>query len=673
MKQQYALGIDAGGTYTDAVLLSHADDDKVVSCAKTFTTPSDPSVGIRAVLSKLDESLFERVSMVSLATTFATNAIVEERGAEAGLILVGYNELPPEIPRHTRMLMVEGGHTVSGEERTPLNLGMVERKLDTFLNGLEAIAVAAFFSVRNPEHEIKVAQLIRSRYKLPVVRGHRLSIRLDALKRATTAWWNARLIPLISNLIDAVRTVLAEMRIQAPFMVVRGDGTLMSAETALERPVDTLLSGPAASILGAKHLSGLKNALIVDMGGTTTDMAVLSGGKVAIDPQGARVGKWKTHVQAAKVRTIGLGGDSFIGVNADKKISVGPRKVIPLSVIAEREPQIIDMLRMVLRALEIGKVNNRSTIPCSFYLRNGAPNSSKHLNFPDYLNQGIVNDLFLSKNFDNWFSISKLESYERDGLLIRSSLTPTDIRIATGRVRFGNKDAADLGLTVFARHMGMTEAAFAETVEEEIQKRLCLEAVTHIGDKNDEALCQVVDRWFKPVLSHKPNGVDLKISVSLNAPIIGVGAPAAAYIPEAFKLLHAECVIPKFYEMSVAVGSVVGIVDYKATGVIRMSESARFSLHTDAGKEDFDLYEDAMLHGRRIIEAIARERMRKDYVKNPLLQFSKNEKKVKTGHGDEVLLEAELCIRATGRPDVMKQTDVQVRSIAHEDCNHCKT
>ena len=328
MKSIYGLGVDAGGTYTDAVILNFKTG-KVEDSRKALTTQPDPSDGIRASLSEMSSDLLGRVSMVSLATTFATNAIVEDRGGEAGLILVGYNELPPEIPRNTSVLMVEGGHTVSGEERARLDLQAVEEKLDTFLDGLDAVAVTGFFSVRNPAHELKVAQFIRDRYDLPVVRGHRLSMRLDALKRATTAWWNARLIPLISNLVKATKKVLSEKGIQAPLMVVRGDGTLMSAETALERPVDTLLSGPAASILGAKYLSGLSDALVVDMGGTTTDMAILKDGNVAIDPQGAKVGKWKTHVEAAKVRTIGVGGDSLIFVNRDRELSVGPPRSIP--------------------------------------------------------------------------------------------------------------------------------------------------------------------------------------------------------------------------------------------------------------------------------------------------------------------------------------------------------
>lgn len=655
MKQKYALGIDAGGTFTDAVLLDYVDG-KVVSRAKALTTPTSPAQAMQAALSKLDSSLLGRVGMVSLATTFATNAIVEDRGAEAGLILIGYNELPPEIPRHTCVLMVAGGHTVSGEEKTPLDLVSVERRLDTFASGLDAVAVAAFFSVRNPEHEEKVAQLIRGRCNLPVVRGHRLSMRLDALKRATTAWWNARLIPLISNLIIASQKVLVENGILAPLMVVRGDGTLMSAATALERPVETLLSGPAASILGAKHLAGLDDALIVDMGGTTTDMAMLSGGKVSLDPQGARVGRWKTHVEAVKVRTIGIGGDSLIWVNSEKKLTVGPRKVVPLSVMADQHHEIVDMLRLVLKYMETRKRPARLGNPCCFYIKSAiAGGHLKQLSV--YLNHGPASEFLIIKESGNVFAGRELELFEQNGLLVRSALTPTDIRVASGRLNFGNREAAIVALDVFSQYLGMTEADLAESVEEEIRKRLCLEAIAYIGDKNDKALCKIVDRWFQPKVGGKSEDVALEVSVSLKAPVIGAGAPAAICLPDTFSRLRTRCVIPEAYDVSVAVGSVVGMVDYTLPGVIRTSDSGRFTLHTDAGKEDIDTKHEAVVRGQRILESIARERMKQDHVSNPLFDFTVKEKKVRTGHGDEILLELELRLRTTGRPDISRQIE----------------
>ena len=289
MSLRYGLGIDAGGTYTDAVILD-LTNGRVAAFAKAFTTRPDPSPGIRNVLARVSQEFLEQVRLTSLATTFATNAIVEGRGADAGLILIGYEERPDGIFPNTRVLRVDGGHTVRGDERKPLDVPKLRENLGRFLDGLEAVAVTSFFSVRNSEHELEAARIIREARDIPVVLGHQLSMRLDAIKRATTAWWNARLIPLVRDLIRATQRVLSEMNISAHLMIVRGDGTLMSVETALERPIDTLLSGPAASILGAKFLSNVDDALVVDMGGTTTDMALLVDGRVAINPEGAQVG-----------------------------------------------------------------------------------------------------------------------------------------------------------------------------------------------------------------------------------------------------------------------------------------------------------------------------------------------------------------------------------------------
>ena len=131
---------------------------------------------------------------------------------------------------------------------------------------------------------------------------------------------------MIDGLIQSTLDVMQAFGLFVPLMIVKGDGTLLAAEQARERPVETILSGPAASIIGGRHLSGCKDALVVDMGGTTTDMAILSGGRVEVDPDGAMVGSWKTHVKAARVRTVGLGGDSIFST-ADGRLeglTVGP-------------------------------------------------------------------------------------------------------------------------------------------------------------------------------------------------------------------------------------------------------------------------------------------------------------------------------------------------------------
>ena len=648
--KKYGLGIDAGGTYTDAVIME-LDTGKVLEYRKSPTTQPDPSQGISSALETIDTRLLRQVSMVSLATTFATNAIVEDRGAEAGIILVGYDDVPQELPKTTRVLMVKGGHTVSGEEKEPLDIDVFEEQLDRFIEGLDAVAVTGFFSVRNPLHEIRVAEIIRKRYRLPVVRGHRLSARLNAIKRATTACWNARLIPLISDLIKAAQIVISDYKIDAPLMMVRGDGTLMSAQTAMDRPVDTLLSGPAASILGTRHLSGLDNALIVDMGGTTTDMASLAGGKVDIDPQGATVGKWKTHVEAAKVRTVGLGGDSLISLNSDRSLIVGPRRAIPLCVFAQKNPEVIGLLEKILRIMDripFGRIH-----PCSFYIQNRSPKETTGPNPADFKDSGLISEYLQFTDTDNWFAADKLKREERRGLLFRSSLTPTDLRVATGQFELGTRKAAQLGLSVFARHVNIEEAELIDAVEETISKKLCLETIAFLEEDKENAFSELIPYWF---YSRIPDSgrVGLDLRVSLTAPVIGAGAPAATCLPKAFKPLGCRCVLPEAYDVSVAVGAVVGMVDRTFKAVIRPGMDGRYILHSEQSRKEFDSIKEAINCGEIVLKSLASDSMSTDYVKEPLFEFNVDEKTAQSKTGEHVYLETLLNLRATGRPDVQQ-------------------
>ncbi len=152
------------------------------------------------------------------------------------------------------------------------------------------------------------------------------------LERATTAVLNARLLPVIRELLGAVEDILMKMEIHAPLMIVKGDGSMMSSDACRSRPVETVLSGPAASISGACRLSGIKDALVLDMGGTTTDIAVVQGGRAKVSLEGARVGGWLTRVQAVDMWTLGIGGDSHVRTETGGRLQIGSGRVIPLSL-----------------------------------------------------------------------------------------------------------------------------------------------------------------------------------------------------------------------------------------------------------------------------------------------------------------------------------------------------
>lgn len=310
----YLLGIDTGGTYTDAVLVNSAL--QVLHSRKALTTKHDLALGIRQALTAVLQQADQPIGLVSLSTTLATNALVEGHGSPIALLLIGYDEGALQRAQLGEALQgcpvrfIDGGHKADGSEQQALDQDALEQAISELAPKVAAFAVSSYFAVRNPAHELAAQAQIKALCDLPVTLGHQLSAGLDAPRRALTAALNAKLIPLLAQLIRAVQQTLEQHAIDAPLMVVKGDGSLISAAVALECPVETILSGPAASVIGARHLAGVQDMLVSDMGGTTTDVALLRQGWPLLNQDGALVGGWRTMVEAVQVHTFGLGGDS---------------------------------------------------------------------------------------------------------------------------------------------------------------------------------------------------------------------------------------------------------------------------------------------------------------------------------------------------------------------------
>ncbi len=339
------LGIDTGGTYTDAVLWDEAagPHGKVLAKAKALTTRHDLAVGISgAVDAVLEKAAVDpsAIKLVSMSTTLATNALVEGQGGRVALVMIGFAEKDLERDGlkaalgSDPVIFCPGGHDVHGNAQ-PLDLSSLEAALPELETGVSGFAVCAYFATRNPAHENAARDLIRESTGLPVTASHELSAKLGGPRRALTTLLNARLIAMIDRLVAATEGFLEKRGIAAPLMVVRGDGALVSARMPRERPIETILSGPAASLVGARHLTGLADAVVSDIGGTTTDVAVLDGGRPRLDPEGATVGGFRTMVEAVAMRTFGLGGDSEIALEdggLEPKILLGPRRLVPLAL-----------------------------------------------------------------------------------------------------------------------------------------------------------------------------------------------------------------------------------------------------------------------------------------------------------------------------------------------------
>ena len=272
----YSLGIDAGGTYTDAVLIRDSDS-AIVAINKALTTYPDLLTGIKNVIEALSPEYLKNVKLVSVSTTLSTNTILEGTGFPVALILIGEHPLEKKLPTEY-VLFASGGHNHNGEEVAPLDLQAIEKFSLQVKNKVSAFAISSYFSIRNPEHEIKARDKILELTGLPSVCGHELSQELGAYERAVTAFLNAQLIPITRQFIQSIILEIKQRKIDARILMLKCDGSIVGIKDALKKPIETIFSGPAASLVGASYISGLKTCAVIDVGGTSTDISSICNG-----------------------------------------------------------------------------------------------------------------------------------------------------------------------------------------------------------------------------------------------------------------------------------------------------------------------------------------------------------------------------------------------------------
>lgn len=564
------LGIDTGGTYTDGVIIN-AVSGEILHKAKALTTKSDLCVGIRNCMDCLGFNEYEDIVLVCLSTTLATNAIVEGRGCKAGLITVG---VPPcgTLPTEN-VIEVSGKLDIKGRERENIVEKELEEAIEKLVGNVDAIAVSGYASVRNPIHELKVKSKIREKTSIPVVCAHELTSNLGYYERTITALLNAKLIPIIQDLMEATKAVLGEKGAAAPLMIVKGDGSLMHENFAKERPIETILSGPAASIIGGRYLSKEDDAIIFDMGGTTSDLAHIHDGVVRIKKEGACVGGWKTCVQAAEICTFGLGGDSHIYLDVIGDIKVGPKKVTPLSIAGARYPWLGEELETYRRnpdyelyveneadCFEIQRINMDFGCGETELAVIEALREKPHSLF--YLAQTLGKDpdaLGLMELVDN-------------GTLGRISVTPTDLLHITGEYRNWSFKTAKTGVAILAERKDITEEQFVEQAKAMIHAReaqILLESLAQFEGKTFDADKESAAQYVFDSLRDKENKGLITPKITINKPIIGIGAPTGVWLSGISSLLDVKITNPQHSEVANAVGAAVGQVMESIEVIVR--------------------------------------------------------------------------------------------------------
>jgi N-methylhydantoinase A/oxoprolinase/acetone carboxylase beta subunit len=660
------LGIDTGGTYTDAVL---CDEDgpgtRLVAKAKALTTPDNLSEGIGAAVARvlaggaIDPAA---IALVSVSTTLATNALVEGRGGRVCLVFIGFAEADlergslPDGLAGDPVIRIDGGHSHHGEPRAPLDLEALARGLDPIAGTVEGFAVVGHFAVRNPAHEIAARDLIRERTGLPVTCGHELSAQLNGPKRALTCVLNARLIGMIAALVDATEATLAARGIAAPLMLVRGDGSLVSAGFARARPIETILSGPAASLIGAAHLTGLGDAVIADIGGTTTDIAVLRDGRPALSPDGAIIGGFHTMVEAVAMVTHGLGGDSEVAVDdraRRTRLRIGPRRLIPVSLLGRDHPEI------VREALERqGRRDNPGEFDGRFLLANprlrgrdsGLREAERRL-LGALGDAPVAQDLVITRRLQTG-ALSRLVTL---GFVRISGFTPSDAAHVLGLHDAWDGATARRAAVLFARRrdaraekIAASPEALSQWVVATLVRRsaevLLGAALANDGLGEFEA---ADSKLIAAALDGAGSATRLDIGVDL--PVVGLGASAPVYYPRIAAALGARAVIPEHADVANAVGAVVGRVEVRREITILPSEAGGFRVLARPDPIDFVTLPEAVAHARGLLREAARDEAVAAGAAEVELRDHFDEKSVMID-GASVFVEGTLGVRATGRP-----------------------
>ncbi|NGN42554.1 hydantoinase/oxoprolinase family protein [Mesorhizobium sp. CGMCC 1.15528] len=658
------LGIDTGGTYTDAVLWSETAG--VAAKAKSLTTRHDLAVGISgAVDAVLAQASADPVAikLVSMSTTLATNALVEGQGGRVALVMIGFSEA--DLARDglktalgtDPVVFCGGGHDVHGNAR-PLELGALEEALPELAKSMSGFAVCAYFATRNPAHEIAARDLIRERTGLPVTASHELSAKLGGPRRALTTLLNARLISMIDRLVAATEGFLAARGIKAPLMVVRGDGALVSAAFARARPIETILSGPAASLVGARHMTGLDNAVVSDIGGTTTDVAVLDNGRPRLDPEGATVGGFRTMVEAVAMRTFGLGGDSEVALEdgaLNPRILLGPRRVVPLALAGMAHGEaVLGQLERQLRAANPGRMDGR------FAVRTGVPERlAAGLTPPEaklYEGIGAVPlplDGLLTSNAQN-ATLNRLVSR---GLVHIVGFTPSDAAHVLGRQANWDAKAARLGAELFARKRdgrGQSIASSPEAIAERVLLTLTRNSAevileTAFTEDGLDGAATVAHALVQRAVDAHP-GI-ARFTVALDRPVIGLGASAPLHYAGLPPLVGNECVVPEDTDVANALGAVVGQVRVSVEARVSQPKEGLFRVTSGDQVRDFLNEDDAVLAAETDIRAIAAGRAKDAGTDAAEIEIIR-EFRTSTVEGQRMFIEAQILAVATGRPRI---------------------
>lgn len=338
------LGLDVGGTFTDAVII---DGHRVVASAKRRTTKDNLMQGIGEALDAvLADCNTSNIEQVTLSTTVVTNTIVEEKEQVVDLYVVtgpgrNVDDIFPVSPIYLQGYTDHRGIVM---ERTPTNAMRDIAEMVQSRSGTDLAAVSAKFGVRNPQEELSITEELKGKYNT-ISNGSLLSGSLNFPRRTISAYFNSAVTPVFTIFKRNVEEALSIRNIKAPLHILKADGGSLPMEHMVRRPVETAFTGPAATVLGLSALGAIGNdhTVALDIGGTTTDISLWKQARPLMTKNGVSIREYPSAVRSFAVTSVGIGGESVVRI-VDGNVTVGPERMGPSVALGGAEPTLGDAL-----------------------------------------------------------------------------------------------------------------------------------------------------------------------------------------------------------------------------------------------------------------------------------------------------------------------------------------
>ncbi len=625
------LGIDTGGTCTDAVLFD-MESRQVLSWGKTQTTKHNLEKGIDLAIGQLDQNYLESIEMVSLSTTLATNACVEGRGGRVKLLFIGVDQkVVEETYEKYGFTSTEDMIFMPGEPREGYepDFDFLEKLAkDGAFQGAGGIAISQLYAGKNGgAYEQQAKEILEKYHEVPIICAYNLFTDLNAITRGAGAYLNAQLIPLIEDFLMAVKSVLKKRQINAPVYIVRSDGSLMNESFTRKNPVETLLCGPAASALGGAYLADASDALIIDIGGTTTDVAIMNQHMLKSVEEGIDIGSWKTFVKGMYVDTFGLGGDSGIKIE-QRKMVLADYRLMPVCMAADADPSLRER---ILNGCSMKAYSWVVPYEGFFFVKE----IDESLDYEEY-EKALVRELKkgplrLQEAADaigmDFYSMNT-ERLEYEGAIIRFGLTPTDMMHVRGQFTAYDAEASAAAFEWLSRYLAVDMESLLDLTFEKVTERLYRNLVRILMEngsgKYRNGVPQEVLDFLTETYYVKPTEKGQLIksatgewkgfngmvpSFTTHYTLVGVGAPTHVFLPYVAELLNAKCVLPEYARVANALGTLAGRISVTKKAEIRLcpEEAGDYEVFLDGERMVFSECEEAEAAVLEYLKKMAKE------------------------------------------------------------------